>query len=442
MHQQFRVVPRLLAAAALCFGAVGASAQVVVFEENFSNGLGQFTGSGVASQAGGAAYLNGCFGCTPGAIVSAPIDTRGFTALKLSYDRTVSGLDFGEYGAVGYSVDGSTWKAVEYLTSGSGRVSFSLPDEAAGQAALRLRFRVAASLPAEYLKVDNVVLEGTAQPPAPGGSGYQKGPEPTAALLEAGTGPFATASVTLSRSAASGFGGGTIHYPQGVAGPFAAVAVVPGYLAAESTIAWWGPRLASHGFVVITMATNSTYDLPASRSTQLTAALNQLKALSATPGHAVFGLVDPNRLGVVGWSYGGGGTLLNAQANPQLKAAMALAPKTLQQGDFTGTTVPTLVVGCQADTTAAPAFWAIPFYNKVSASTGKAYLEVRGGSHFCVTSATSDADKKALGKYGVAWLKRFMDEDTRYAPFLCGAPRQADVAGNAAISDYRDNCPY
>ena len=240
----------------------------------------------------------------------------------------------------------------------------------------------------------------------------------------------------------SGFGGGTIHYPQGVAGPFAAVAVVPGYLAAESTIAWWGPRLASHGFVVITMATNNTLDLPASRSAQLTAALNQLKTLSATPGHAVFGLVDPNRLGVVGWSYGGGGTLLNAQANPQLKAAMALAPKTLLQGDFTGTTVPTLVVGCQADTTAAPAFWAIPFYNKVSASTGKAYLEVRGGSHFCVTSSTSDADKKALGKYGVAWLKRFMDEDTRYAPFLCGAPRQADVAGNAAISDYRDNCPY
>ena len=40
MHQQLCVVPRLLAAAALCFGAAGASAQVVVFEENFSNGLG------------------------------------------------------------------------------------------------------------------------------------------------------------------------------------------------------------------------------------------------------------------------------------------------------------------------------------------------------------------------------------------------------------------
>lgn len=441
MYQQSRALSCLLAAVAISaasFAATDVSAQVVIFEENFNSGnLGKFTGSGFASEARGAAYLNGCFGCTPGAIVSNPIDTRDFTSLKLSYDRTVSGIDLGEFGAVGYSVDGNNWKAIEYLSSGSGRVTFSLPEEAAGQSALRLRFRVWANLSTEYLAVDSVVLEGTL-----GGNDYKKGPEPTVALLEAGEGPFAPTSVALSSGAASGFGGGTIHYPTGVAGPFAAVAVVPGYLAAESSIAWWGPRLASHGFVVITMATNNTLDLPASRSTQLTAALNQLKALSATPGHAIFGLVDPNRLGVVGWSYGGGGTLLNAQANPQLKAAIPLAPKTLQQGDFSGTTVPTLVVGCQSDATAPPSSWAIPFYNKVSASSGKAYLEIKGGDHFCVTSSTSDTIKKALGKYGVAWLKRFMDQDTRYSPFLCGSPKQADVTGNAVISDYRDNCHY
>ena len=185
MHHQPSFVSHLLAAtafAATLFSTTGASAQVVIFEENFNNGsLGKFTGSGAASQAWGAAYLNGCFGCSPGAIVSNPIDSRGFTALKLSYDRAVSGLDYGEYGAVGYSVDGSTWTAVEYLTSGSGRVSFNLPEEVANQPALRLRFRVAASLASEYASVDNVVLEGASLPPNPGG-GYQKGPDPTAAL--------------------------------------------------------------------------------------------------------------------------------------------------------------------------------------------------------------------------------------------------------------------
>ena len=189
MYQQSRALSCLLAAVAISaasFAATDVSAQVVIFEENFNSGnLGKFTGSGFASEARGAAYLNGCFGCTPGAIVSNPIDTRDFTSLKLSYDRTVSRIDLGEFGAVGYSVDGNNWKAIEYLSSGSGRVTFSLPEEAAGQSALRLRFRVWANLSTEYLAVDSVVLEGTL-----GGNDYKKGPEPTVALLEAGEGPF------------------------------------------------------------------------------------------------------------------------------------------------------------------------------------------------------------------------------------------------------------
>lgn len=46
-----------------------------------------------------------------------------------------------------------------------------------------------------------------------------------------------------------------------------------------------------------------------------------------------------------------------------------------------------------------------------------------------------------LGKYIVAWMKAFLDPDTRYDPFLCGAPHEADLQG-FEISDYRDNGPY
>jgi triacylglycerol lipase len=44
-------------------------------------------------------------------------------------------------------------------------------------------------------------------------------------------------------------------------------------------------------------------------------------------------------------------------------------------------------------------------------------------------------------KAAVAWVKRFMDNDTRYEPFLCGAPHTA-FATATVFSDYRSTCPY
>src|SRR5687768_5277968 len=41
---------------------------------------------------------------------------------------------------------------------------------------------------------------------------YERGPNPTNAILEASRGPFSTAQVTVS-SLVSGFGGGIIYYP-------------------------------------------------------------------------------------------------------------------------------------------------------------------------------------------------------------------------------------
>jgi hypothetical protein len=49
------------------------------------------------------------------------------------------------------------------------------------------------------------------RPPAADPDGYQRGPEPTAALINGPRGPFATA--TAAAPAGNGFGGGTIQYP-------------------------------------------------------------------------------------------------------------------------------------------------------------------------------------------------------------------------------------
>jgi predicted dienelactone hydrolase len=257
-----------------------------------------------------------------------------------------------------------------------------------------------------------------------------KGPDPTSTLLNASAGPFAIASTSVS-SAVTGFGGGTVYYPT-TAGSYATVAICPGFTATQSSIAWIGRRMASHGFVVMTINTNSTLDQPASRATQLMAAL---RYLTSSSNSTVRARVDANRLGVAGHSMGGGGSLMAARDNASLKAAVPMTPWS-QTKSFSTVRVPTLVVGAENDSVAPVALHSIPFYTSLPASLDKAYAELNNASHFAPNSTNTP-----IGRYSVAWVKRFMDNDTRYEPFLCGAPHTA-FATPTVFSDYRSTCPY
>ncbi|MER6580869.1 alpha/beta hydrolase [Nonomuraea sp. NPDC001023] len=269
---------------------------------------------------------------------------------------------------------------------------------------------------------------GVAAAPAAHAAGpYERGPDPTSAILEAARGPFATAELSVSRLSVSGFGGGTVYYPTDTSqGTFGAIAISPGYTATWSSLAWLGPRIASHGFVVIGIETTTIYDQPASRGRQLLAALDYLTSGSPT---AVRSRIDASRLAVAGHSMGGGGTLEAADARPSLQAAVPLAPWNLTKS-WSGLRVPTMIIGGEADTIAPVATHSEPFYQSIPSSVEKAYLELNGASHFFpqVTNTT-------MAKSMVAWLKRFVDDDTRYDQFLCPAPR------GTAIEEYRDTCP-
>jgi triacylglycerol lipase len=98
--------------------------------------------------------------------------------------------------------------------------------------------------------------------------------------------------------------------------------------------------------------------------------------------------------------------------------------------------VPTLIVGGENDTVAPVGSHAIPFYTSLPAALDKAYAELNNASHFAPISTNTP-----IGRYSVAWVKRFMDNDTRYEPFLCGAPHTA-FATPTVFSDYRSTCPY
>ncbi|RKR86005.1 cutinase [Micromonospora pisi] len=278
------------------------------------------------------------------------------------------------------------------------------------------RFAVAVALVAAGI----VAVPGPAQAAGP----YERGPAPTNAILEASRGPFATASQNVS-SLVSGFGGGVIYYPTSTSeGTFGAVAISPGYTASWSSISWLGPRIASHGFVVIGIETNSVLDQPSSRGQQLLAALDYLVEQSSVRTR-----IDPGRLAVAGHSMGGGGSLDAARSRPSLQAAVPLAPWNLTKS-WSSLRVPTLIVGGENDSVASVSSHSIPFYNSIPSSAEKAYLELNGASHFFPQTTNTPTAKQM-----VSWLKRFVDDDTRYEQFLCPGPT------GLAIEEYRNTCP-
>ncbi|MDI6099944.1 alpha/beta hydrolase [Actinoplanes sp. NEAU-A12] len=254
---------------------------------------------------------------------------------------------------------------------------------------------------------------------------YERGPAPTLSALQAARGPYAVSQTSVSRLSATGFGGGEIYYPTTTAdGTFGAIAISPGFTAYWSSISWLGPRLASHGFVVIGIETNTTSDQPGSRGAQLLAALDHL-----TQRSSVRSRIDPSRLAVAGHSMGGGGSLEAASSRPSLQAAVPLAPWNTDK-TWSELRVPTLIIGGESDSIASVSSHSIPFYNSIPASAEKAYLELNNASHFFPQSTNTPTAVQA-----VAWLKRFVDDDTRYTPFICPGP------SGTAISDYRSSCP-
>ncbi|MEU4564551.1 alpha/beta hydrolase [Actinoplanes sp. NPDC023936] len=254
---------------------------------------------------------------------------------------------------------------------------------------------------------------------------YPKGPAPSTSSIEAVRGPFSTAQTSVSRLAATGFGGGDIYYPTDTsAGTFGAVVIAPGFTASKSSMAWLAPRIASQGFVVFNIDTLTTSDQPDSRGRQLLAAADYLTGRSTVRTR-----IDATRVAVVGHSMGGGGTLEASRSRPSLQAAIPLTPWNLTKS-WSGNTVPTLVIGADGDSVAPVRTHSEPFYQSLPASPGKAYLELNSATHFAPNTSNT-----TIAKFSIAWLKLFVDNDTRYQQFVCPGP-----GVSLTVEEYRSSC--
>lgn len=286
------------------------------------------------------------------------------------------------------------------------------------QSASPARRRITRLLATAFLAT--ALAGGTALSAAAPAYADEIGQAPTSSNIT-GNGSFSVSTYNIS-SLVSGFGGGVAYYPT-TSGRYPVVAVSPGFTARWSSISWIGPRLASWGFVVVGIETNSIYDQPSSRGSQLLAALNW--AVNSAPSQ-VRDRADGSRRGVAGHSMGGGGTLeaLAADTTGNVKAGVPIAPWNTDT-TWGGLGEAVQIIGGESDTIASVNSHSIPFYNSLGGP--KSYVELNGASHF-FPQTTNATTSRAL----VSWFKRWLNNDARFTPFTCGY-------SGTAISDFRTN---
>jgi predicted dienelactone hydrolase len=82
--------------------------------------------------------------------------------------------------------------------------------------------------------------------------------------------------------------------------------------------------------------------------------------------------------------------------------------------NFSGVRSPAAIVGGSSDTVAPVGSHSITFYNSINQAE-KLLAVIRGASHFFPQDNPAN---QPASKYQIAWMKRWVDGDTRYSQFL------------------------
>jgi hypothetical protein len=246
-------------------------------------------------------------------------------------------------------------------------------------------------------------------------------------------GPFRVDSYGLPYSLGRSYGGATVYYPTNATPPLSAVVMCPGYTATQSSIADWGPFLASHGIVLVTIDTFTTLDQVVQRAGQLEDALADLKAENRRLSSPLRGKLSADRYGLAGWSMGGGATWIVSADHPELKSAVTLAGHNLTSGGAVsslGSRVPTLMMNGATDLTILGGLGqSESAYEAIPDTTPKLLYVMALEGHF--SWGTPATNNNASGRYLLAWEKVYLEGDQRYRRFL--------LERGPLASDFRSN---
>jgi dienelactone hydrolase len=253
----------------------------------------------------------------------------------------------------------------------------------------------------------------TARPPKPS--------QPEVVSDPGATGPYAVTSYAEGLADA-GYASAVVYVPKDArAARLPATSLVGGYTNTKEDVVWMAEQLASHGYIVLAFTPTNNFSGDAGIWAQgHQAALRKLTAEDGRQGSPIFGKVDRERLGLVGFSMGGAGTVIAANSMPEVRAAIALCayrPETPS-----GSSALMMITGT-ADTVADPGAIEAA-YASMTSDASHALLSFKDLGHGDVLRSTRF--RPQLAKYMTAFFQLELAGIGGYERFFTGSQEEAE----------------
>lgn len=247
-------------------------------------------------------------------------------------------------------------------------------------------------------------------------------------------GPFAVRSYTENFKNPA-FQSAVIFYPDDKSQRlFPATTLSGGYTNTKEYMVWLGKHLASHGIITIVFTPTNIMSVdPNIWARGHLGSLDQLENENKRTGSPIAGRVNIDRLGIMGFSMGGAGTVLAVnQAGPRVKAAVPLCP---YRPAVLTAPVPMLSITGTRDTVAAPSFIEKAFLAAKNVKP-KAFAKFNGMTHPDVVFGGSHHEE--IARYTTAWYKTFLADEMAYKTYLNGEELQKQLSENKVFAQPKD----
>lgn len=226
-----------------------------------------------------------------------------------------------------------------------------------------------------------------------------------------------------------------VWYPCETAkGPFAATTLMAGFFNSHDDMRWLAYHLVTHGYIIFGMTPTDVMGNNPLWTEAHKAGIAMLKSENARGDSKLKGLVDTNRLQLMGYGKGGGGALLaSATLGSEVKSTQALAPYMDAGYDLDEIKSATICYAGRNDDTSPPGK-VVSMYKDFSFEKALAYFK-----NFPYTDwiNTGDAVNQTHAKiYITSWMKYYLDGDKNYETYLYGEQHESHMKAGW-FYDYR-----